>query len=271
MPRKYVQIDGLATLVHHRGATTLPDAAPETDAGCVIVLLHDAGGNGNCFAALMDELAGQHSPISFDQPGHGRSGGLDSLGSVDAMAAHAEAVLDGWGLSEVMLLGEGLGASVALQVASRGNIAVCGIVAVGTVALAPNLDEEIDQLAAITAGKSRRQFDQTGYAPDTGREVYGAAFQEWVKTDPRATVNDLRGQAAWDGAAVAGSVGCPVLVVVGEHTEPEHAAAAQALVDAVQNGSSHSLAGAGRRGVIEQPAALAQAVDEFASTCGGQS
>ena len=270
MPRKYVQIDGLATLVHHRGPTTLPGAPPDTSQGSVIACLHDAGGNGNCFSALMDALAGSHSPVSFDQPGHGRSGGLDSLGSIDAMAEHAEAVLSGWGVDEVVLVGEGMGASVALEIARRGNVVAAGVVAVGTVGLAPDLDEEIEQLAAITAGKARRQFDQTGYAPDTGREVYGAAFQEWVKTDPRATVNDRRGQAAWDGGSAATGLQCPVLVVVGEHTEDEHRAAADQMA-AATGGATTDLPGAGRRGVIEQPEALAAIVSEFAAGLGGAS
>lgn len=249
----------------------MPSAPPDLSQGATVVCLHDAGGNGNCFAALMDALADRHSPVSFDQPGHGRSGGLDSLGSIDAMAAHAEAVLGDWGASDVVLVGEGMGASVALEIARRGRVSVSGIVAVGTVGLSPDLAEEIDQLAAITAGKARRQFDQTGYAPDTGREVYGSAFQEWVKTDPRATVNDRRGQAQWPGGDAAAAVSTPVLVVVGEHTEDDHRAAAEAMAAACANGSTGSLAGAGRRGVIEQPAALADAIDGFIGGLGGAS
>ncbi|MDG2112300.1 MAG: alpha/beta hydrolase, partial [Actinomycetota bacterium] len=162
-----------------------------------------------------------------------------------------------------------MGASVAVEMAARANLPVSGIVAVGTVALAPDLTAEIDELAAITAGKARRQFDQTGYAPDSGREIYGAAFQEWVKTDPRSTVNDRRGQAAWDGAASSAKVTCPVSVVVGEHTEDDHRGAAEAFAAALSNGSTSSLAGAGRRGVIEQPTALAGLIDEFAANLGG--
>ncbi len=268
MPRKYVQTDGLATLVHHRGKTTLPGTPPDTSTGRVVVFLHDAGGNGNCFAALMDALSDRHSPISFDQPGHGRSGGLDSLGSIEAMAAHAESVLGSWGLSDVVLLGEGMGASVALEMAARGNTPVAGVVAVGTVGLAPDLSDEIAELAAITAGKARRQFDQSGYAPDTPREVYGAAFGEWVKTDPRATVEDRRGQEDWDGLSRAADVSCPVTVVIGEHTEGSYRAMAEEIAQST-GGRTVELAGAGRHGVIEQPAALAELIDEFTSGLGG--
>ena len=108
------------------------------------------------------------------------------------MAEHAEAVLSAWEMDGVVLVGEGMGAAVALEVAARGNIAVKAVTAVGGAAATFDLDEEIEQLAAITAGRARRQFDTSGYAPDTDRDVYTVAFQEWVKTDPR---RDRRGSA----------------------------------------------------------------------------
>ena len=63
-----------------------------------------------------------------------------------------------------------------------------------------------------------------------------------------------------DTAARAGAVTAPVVVVVGEHESAEARAAADALAAAVANGRVVTLAGAGRRGVIEQPAALAAIV-----------
>ncbi|MGY9074715.1 MAG: alpha/beta fold hydrolase [Acidimicrobiales bacterium] len=254
----------MATLVQHRGATTIPGAPPDMSRGRPIVCLHDAGGNGNDFAALLDALEDRHAPVSFDQPAHGRSAGLDSLGSVSAMADHAAAVLAGWQLDGVVLVGEGMGAAVALELAGRGA-GIAAVVAIGAAGLSFDLDEEIGQLAAITSGKARRQFDQTGYAPDTDRAVYTSAFQEWVKTDPRATVNDRRGQAAWDGAAAAAAISCPVLVVVGEHQDPAERAAAEALAGAVSSATTAELGGAARHGLLEQPAATADLIHEFCS------
>ena len=39
------------------------------------------------FDGVLAELAAEHSPLALDLPGHGRSGGLDSLGSIERMAA----------------------------------------------------------------------------------------------------------------------------------------------------------------------------------------
>ena len=68
MPDKYFDVDGIATLVHHRGATTLPGAPPNLGVGQPILLLHDAGVNGNVFGDLMDLLVLSNSPFSFDLP-----------------------------------------------------------------------------------------------------------------------------------------------------------------------------------------------------------
>ena len=47
-------------------------------------------------------------------------------------------------------------------------------------------------------------------------------------------------------------------------------AAADDLADRLPDGRRHTLPGAGRRGVLEAPAELAVAVDEFCATLGGQ-
>ncbi|MDH4144221.1 MAG: alpha/beta hydrolase [Acidimicrobiia bacterium] len=267
MPQKYVTVSDVATLVHHRGPTTLPGHPPDTSKGRVVLCLHDAGGNGNVFSALSDALATNQSPVAFDLPGHGRSGSLDSLDSVAAMAAHARSFATTLGLDRPVLLGEGLGVAVAIEAAIADPSWPRALVLVGGAALRyaglGNLDAEIELLARITSGKARREFDRSGYAPDTGKEVYGFAFAEWVRTDPRATLGARRAQAAWDGTGRLGAVACPVLVVVGEHEEDHYRAAADSLAAALANARTATLAGAGRRGTIEAPAALAALVDGF--------
>ncbi len=226
-----------------------------------MLCVHDVAGNGNVFAGVLDALAEGHRPIAFDLPAHGRSGGLDSLGSIPAMAAHTKALADQLQLTSPVLLGDGMGAAVALEAAATWPDWPAAVVVCGGASATPAPDPaDIDQLRLVTAGRARRQFDTTGYAPDTAREIYQQAFGEWMKTDPRATIGDLEALAAWDGAARAAVVTAPVVVVVGEHESADARAAADALAAAVASGRVVTLAGAGRRGVLEQPAALAAIV-----------
>jgi 3-oxoadipate enol-lactonase len=197
-------------------------------------------------------------------PGHGRSGGLDALPSVAAMADHARALVDRYGLADLVVVGEGLGAAVALELAATAPDLVAGLVLTGGAAASYELDDEIAALAEVTAGRARRQFDRTGYAPSTDRAVYQKAFGVWVKTDPRATLGDRRAQAAWALGDRGPSITAPTLVVVGQHQDEDSAAASRDLAAALPYGSVTVLDGAGRRGVLEQPAALAQAIAALA-------
>ena len=266
MAEKYFTVESVATFVHHRGPTTLPGQPPAPAAGATVLCLHDAAGNGHVFGGVLDALAGDHRPIAFDLPGHGRSGGLDSLGAIDAMAAHAHALAERLGLASVVLLGEGMGAAVALELAATWPALPMVVVLCGGASLDPAPDPAVlDQLRQVTAGRARRQFDTTGYAPDTPREVYQRAFAEWMKTDPRATVGDLQALVDWRGVERVGAVTAPVTVVVGEHEPAGARQAAEQLAAAVGDGRVVELPGAGRRGVVEQPDGLAAIVAEAAA------
>jgi pimeloyl-ACP methyl ester carboxylesterase len=262
---KYVTVDDVAILVHHRGPTTLPGTPPDLSSGATVLCLHDAGGNGHVFAGVLDALAADHSPLAHDQPGHGRSGGLDSLGVVEAMADNVRAVADGLGVEHPVLLGEGMGAAVALEVAMRAPGWPAALVLCGDTATSYDEGSAIEQLAAVVAGRARREFDTSGYAPDTARDVYQLAFAEWAKTDPRATLGDRRALDAWEPGTRLGMVDCPVVVVCGEHTDGAGRAAAADLVERLLHARLVDLPAAGRRGVVEQPAGLAGIVSGVAS------
>jgi 3-oxoadipate enol-lactonase / 4-carboxymuconolactone decarboxylase len=258
---KYFTVGSVATLVHHRGPTTLPGRPPAPSSGATILCVHDVAGNGHVFSRVLDALGDRHRPIAFDLPAHGRSGGLDSLDAIAAMAAHAKALADRLELPAPVLLGDGMGAAVAMEAAAAWPDWPAAVVAVGGASMTPAPDPAtIDQVREVTAGRARRQFDTTGYAPDTPRDVYERAFAEWMKTDPRATVGDLEALEAWDGRTRAAAVTVPVVVVVGEHEPPAAVTAAEALAGAVADGRVVRLDGAGRRGVMERPEQLAALV-----------
>ncbi len=266
MPAKYQTIGGVATLVQHRGPTTLPGAPPDTSGGPVVLCLHESGMGGGSFAGLLDALAGTSSPIAFDRPGHGRSGGLDAIDTVPAMAEHAAGLLDAYGLDGVVVVGEGIGSAVAIELAISAPSAVAALVLIGGAASSHDVGDQIEALAAITAGRARREFDRSGYAPDTDRSIYQRAFGVWVKTDPRATLGERRALANWSLGDRAASVTQPALVVVGEHEEEASADAARALAESLPSGSTATLAGAGRRGVLEQPEGLARLIGSLTTT-----
>jgi|TARA_B110000438_G_scaffold219034_1_gene211963 pimeloyl-ACP methyl ester carboxylesterase len=268
VPRKYLQITDKATMVHHRGISTLPGEPPETSSGEIILCLHDAGGNGNAFSEVLDQLSFSHTPVAYDQPGHARSAGLDSLGSLELMADHAEELCLKLAAKRVILVGDGLGAVLAFEIAARGNIDVHGIVAFGDLDRDYDLRASISELEAITSGKARRQFDQSGYSPNVSVEAKTKAFTEWVKTDPRTTVEDLRALSNWDGENKLSHVACPVLLLIGEHTEETQTTTTNSLALSLTKCEISTISDSGRRLLYEAPVQLADAVTKFCSSVG---
>jgi pimeloyl-ACP methyl ester carboxylesterase len=84
-----------------------------------LVLFHGIGSTHDDFASLWGRLCTDHDVLAADLPGHGRSPVLASTPTVAAITDAVEADLDALGLDRVHLLGNSLGARVALELARR--------------------------------------------------------------------------------------------------------------------------------------------------------
>jgi pimeloyl-ACP methyl ester carboxylesterase len=264
VPEKYVQVDGIATFVRHVGPTTLPEAPPDLSRGETVVCMHGAGGNSGQFTDVLERLGKEHSPLAFDFPGHARSAGLDSLGSIARLAAHARALLGKLGVERSVLLGSSLGGMVALEAALTEPGAVRAIVLVGSAARFPIPDESLERMRLITEGKARREFDRAEYAPSASPDVLRRGFMEDLKTDPRVVYGNLLAAREFDRERDLARVTCPALVVVGEHdADAGTAAQTELLASRIPGARKVVIPKSGQRVSLEQPEALANAVLEF--------
>ncbi len=256
-------IDGVATYLHHTGATTLPETPPDTRQGEVVLCLHGTGGHGGDFAGVLDALAPRHSPIAFDQPGHGRSGGLDSLGAVDRMGDFARSLAEKLALRPHVLLGHSLGAAVALDYALTYPTAVRGLVICSGGAGFRLDDGLLENARLVTEGKRRRDFDPGAFAPGTAPEVMRRAFTAGLKTDPRATYGDLLACTAWQRDDELSGIAVPTLVVHGDAESDDVVSQANRLLERLPNARRAVVADAGRMILYEQPGALAAEIEAF--------
>lgn len=263
MPNKYVQIDGVATFLHHTGPSTLPEAAPRLDRGKAVLCLHGAGGNGNLFSGLFDALSEKHSLMAFDQPGHGRSGGLDSLGAIDAMADFTLALIAKLGLENPILLGHDMGAAVALECAlkSPGRFAGLILCAAGDRFELP--DAALTQAQRVREGKERRPFDPSVFAQETTPDVMKKAFMEGLKTDPRATYGDLSACRNWDPGPRLAEIECPARILHGDGDIDWVKERAAALAATLPAGELEIVPAAGHALLLEAPEALGDRVGTF--------
>lgn len=264
MPVKYFTVEGVATHVYHVGPTTLPETVPDTSAGEVVLCVHHSGGNGSNFAGVLSALEGRHSPLAFDFPGHHRSGSLDSLGSVEKLAAFTGALIDKLGLRPVVLLGHSMGGSVGLELALTRPDVVRGLVLCGAAARYPASEELLERFRLITEGKARRHFDPSAYSPHTPKEIVGAGFMDSLKTDPRAVYPNLLALRAWEAESRLEQVSVPTLVVVGSDESSAMAEQAEVMASRIPGARRIVIDEAGHMIPMEQPAALADAVAAFA-------
>jgi len=263
VPNKYFQIDGVATFVRHTGPSTLPDQPPVLTQGRTIVCLHGAGGNANLFAGLLEGLAQDHSPLAFDQPGHGRSGGLDSLGGIDRMAAFTGALMDKLGLVDPVLVGHDMGAAVALECALQNPGRLGGLVLCAAGDRFALSGSALDHARRVSQGKERRPFDPGQFSPETAPDTLKKAFMEGMKTDPRATYGDLQACHAWAPGDGLAEIRVPALVLHGESELDEIKTRAAALAEALGCPAPEAIPAAGHALLLEAPEALAERIAAF--------
>ena len=96
-----------------------------------MLLLHGIGTTREDFAVLGAQLAADFEVLAVDLPGHGQSRPLEGRPSVSALADILEADLDQLSLPRVHVLGNSLGARLALELARRHR-------ALSVVAIAPS-------------------------------------------------------------------------------------------------------------------------------------
>ena len=108
MPYRYASVADVSIYVRHTGPTTLPGHPPVLERDTTLVCLHGAGGNQGVFDGLFEALDDRYNLVAFDQPGHGRSGSLDSLGDIHAMARMTRELLALLQIERPVLLGHSM-------------------------------------------------------------------------------------------------------------------------------------------------------------------
>jgi len=215
------------------------------------------------------------SALAFDLPGHGRSGGLDALPSIEAMAETARWVTDACQIESTLIVGHGMGALIALEWAFSQPDDVAGLVLCGVGEALGIRDETIELMRSVTRGKAPRPFDPTRVAKVSGRDLMRRVYMEGIKTDPRATLGDLEASRKWSDALRKGPARAlrrPLRVFTGSaEGEADRRRAAELLAtlsNASESGANTSFTSsviedAAHFLPLEQPAAFAAEVSRF--------
>jgi len=272
LPEKYIRRDGLPLLLRHTGPTTLPQDPPQRGHAPPLFCLHDAGLQSSVFGELLAELedraeAERDGALAFDLPGHGRSGSLDSLPSIEAMAEMARWVAGWCEIDRTVLIGHGMGALVALEWAKTAPDTVAGLVLCGIGRMLGLEASEIEQMRRVAQGKAPRPFDPGRLAPGASADRMRQAYMEGIQTDPRATLVDLEACRAWvdasglqapEATGLDLSPAIPVRVLIGA-AEPETSRArTEAFAEGLSRADLRILEEAAHWLPLEQAAAVAE-------------
>lgn len=100
---------------------TRPLSLARTGSGEPLLLLHGMGSSRRDFATVLEPLAREFDVLDVDLPGVGRSPALEERPTVAAITDAVERTLDDEAVGQVHVLGNSLGARVALELAVRGR------------------------------------------------------------------------------------------------------------------------------------------------------
>ena len=267
MPAKYVTIDGTAVHYLHSGVTTLPDEPPPLERGRLFLLVHAAGSNAGMWRRQMEGLAAEHSVVALDLPGHGRSGGLDGLPTIEAYAECVAAFARATRLRRFVLVGRSMGGAIGLVLAARHPELLAGLVLACSAAKFALSAESIDSTRNVVRGRQPQQFTTETFSPSTGVDLMREAFMEQVKTDPRVKLNDLLACQAFDGEPVLAMIRTPTLVVVGADDGVTPPSCSETLAKGIAGARLETLAQAGHQAPLEQAVAFNEFVCAFGEGC----
>ena len=263
MPTKYVEVDGYAVHYFHTGQTTLPPVVPDVSRGKLIVYIHGAGSNGHFAHKLLDILSAQHSPLSFDFPAHGRSSGIDSLGSIPAYSDFTYSLWKTLGVRPAVLMGHSMGGAIALDLALRHPEMVDGLILTCTAATFNIPDERVETWAQVMKGRQPQPFTKDSCSSQTPQDIVQQGWMEQIKTDPRVRHFDLVACQQVDLRPRLGEIKTPTLVLAGQDDSATPVAQSEELRDQIPGAQLSVIEAAGHWLPLEQPQAACDAIQAF--------
>ena len=251
MPTVTVSGETLHYQIHHGG--TRPDGPP-------LVLVHGAGGNLMHWPGALRRLPGR-TVYALDLPGHGKSGGAGraEIGAyADVVRGFAEAL----GLVPFVLAGHSMGGAIALEFALRYPARLAGLILVGTGAKLRVAPEILTGIVADFAGTAElmAQWAHGEHVDPNLLRLYTRRLRE---VDPRTLRADFLACDAFDRRVDVNCIALPTLILCSDADRMTPARFSQYLHEQIAGSQLVVVSGAGHMVMLEQPAAVAEAVAYF--------
>ena len=254
-------------------------AAPESQDGDVILLVHGYGGDRNSWLFLQEPLAAKYRVYALDLPGHGTSAKDVGDGTLGVLADAVTGVLDALGAGRAHLVGHSMGGAVALTVAARDPGRIASLTLIAPTGFGAEINAVY--LRGFAEAQTRRELkpvagqlfaDEGLVTRQLVDDLLAYKRLDGVDESLHALLGTLldgdaqRGDSAAALTAVraAGGGAMPVTVVWGRVDRIIPAAQAESVAGAVR----HLIDGAGHMPHMERPAEVQAAIEETIARTG---
>lgn len=256
----------------------------ELGKGSPVVLVHGLGLSSAWWDEQLAELARDWRAIALDLRGFGDSRKPPSSNvTVDVLVEDLNAFREALGIRRMSAIGHSLGGMILLRLALAHPEALSAMALVGASARFASepgrrmLEARIEILeragVAEMIDKTLVYTAASHFAPGfvEGRpEILERVRGEFSKIDADAYISLSREIMRFDLVSQLPGIGCPTLVVVGEHDDRCPVSDAILLNTHIKRSWLKVMPGAGHSPMVEQPKAFRDVVTDFFSAFGGE-
>jgi len=233
------------------------------DQPAAVVLLHSLALDWRVWAAVVDPLATRLAVLACDLPGHGRSPRAPEP-TVESMADRVSESIAASGIKSAAVVGMSLGGSVAQALAVRHPDQVRALALLDTTAYyGPEAPAAWAQRADQARQKgllSLAQFQLERWFSDAFRrhrpDICDAVLDLFSQTDLDGYTDACTALGAMDLRQDVEAIGCPTVVVVGEHDQATPLAHAEDIGHRVRGSKVHVVRDCKHLTAVERPAAV---------------
>lgn len=238
-----------------------------TGDGPALILLHGVGAKGDLWADPTKSLQDRFTIYAFDLRGHGSSS-LNGSMSTDDMARDLDTAIEALGTGPCHLVGSSLGASVAVKLAATAPEAVRSLVVSG-IGLVPDpvLTDEIygirEAVHYLADEDFAYQVAEALLIPDAPQKSIDGLRDGILAQTKQHYLAALEAMEAADLTDFAAKVSAPTLVLYGAMDELVPLEQAEALADALPDGSIDRLEDAGQIAYLDNPSGFGAALSGY--------
>ncbi|WP_100613470.1 alpha/beta fold hydrolase [Confluentibacter citreus] len=136
---------------------SIPVFYTDSGKGNAVILLHGFLENSNMWNHFIPRLSENNRVICIDLLGHGKTGCLGYIHTMELMAEVVEAVLNHLEIKKSILIGHSMGGYVALAFAEKNPKAISGLCLMNSTAIADSQEKKINRDRAVIAVKQNHR------------------------------------------------------------------------------------------------------------------